>query len=428
MHIIVFGLNHNTAPVEIRERFYISEDRIGEFLKQLRSKGLGEIVILSTCNRTEVYIASEDKARALNTLKNTILSILQIKGELIERYTYSMEDEEAYRHIFQVASGLDSMVIGEPQILGQVKDAYRAATFMGTTGFYLNRLFHRTFYVAKKVRTETKIGYNPVSISSMAVELSRRIFGDLKNKKILVIGAGEMCEIAIKYFKKDGLKDIYVTNRTFEKAEKLSRDIAGTPYPFREVPELLTKVDMILSSTGSETYIIKKEDISGVMKKRKNKPIFFIDIAVPRDIDPAVNDMENVYLYNIDDLKELSHKYMEDRLKESEHASVIIDEEVEKFSQWLKQLEVHPIITHIIEQVEDIRSKEVDKVLNKMKDIDEDVAKNIDMLTRSIVNKLIHPHIRLIKQEGNPFILDIMKNLFNYEEDENKMENRDERQ
>lgn len=427
MHIIVFGLNHNTAPVEIRERFYISEDRMGEFLKQLRSEGLGEIVVLSTCNRTEVYIASEDAASALDKLKNAITSILQIKSELIERYTYMMEDEEAYRHIFQVASGLDSMVIGEPQILGQVKDAYRAATFMGTTGFYLNRLFHRTFYVAKKVRTETKIGYNPVSISSMAVELSRRIFGDLKNKKILVIGAGEMCEIAIKYFKKDGLKDIYVTNRTFEKAEKLSRDIAGIPYPFHEIPELLTRVDMILTSTGSETYIIKKEDIYGVMKKRKNKPIFFIDIAVPRDIDPAINDMENVYVYNIDDLKELSHKYLENRLKESEHASIIIDEEVEKFSQWLKQLEVHPIITHIIEQAEDIRCKEVDKVLNKMKNIDEEVAKNIDMLTRSIVNKLIHPHIRLIKQEGNPIVLDIMKNIFNYEEDENKMENRDER-
>lgn len=426
MHITVFGLNHTTAPIEIRERFHISEENLSEFLKRLHSEGLGETVVLSTCNRTEIYIASEDIDRALELFKNTALSLLQIERGWLDRYTYEMKDEEAYRHLFQVASGLDSMVIGEPQILGQVKDAYRAATFMGTTGFYLNRLFHRTFYVAKKVRTETKIGYNPVSISSMAVELSRRIFGELKNKKILVIGAGEMCEIALKYFKKEGLKEIYVTNRTFQKAEKLSEDIAGTPYPFHKIPELLTTVDMILSSTGAETYIIKKEELSSIMKKRKNRPLFFIDIAVPRDIDPAVNNIENVYLYNIDDLKGLSQRYVEDRLRESEHASAIIEEEVGKFSHWLRQLEVHPIITHMIEKAEDIRCRELDKALSKIKNIDEDTIKGIDMLTRSIVNKLIHPHIRLIKQEVNPLILDIMKNLFNYEDDEKKMENRDE--
>ncbi|HQE79119.1 MAG TPA: glutamyl-tRNA reductase [Syntrophorhabdaceae bacterium] len=427
MHIIVFGLNHNTAPLEIRERFYVSEERLNDFLKQLTTRGIGKSVVLSTCNRTEIYLATEDIDITYKILKDILSSSFQIEMEWFDRYTYLLCDEDAYRHLFQVASGLDSMVIGEPQILGQVKDAYRAASFMGTTGFYLNRLFHRTFYVAKKVRTETRIGYNPVSISSMAVELSRHIFGDLKNRKILVIGAGEMCEIALKNFKKEGLKDIYITNRTFQKAKALSEEIAGTPYPFQEIPGLLTKVDMILSSTGADNYIVKRDDMPSIMKKRKNRPIFIIDIAVPRDIDPAINEIENVYLYNIDDLKELSQRYMEGRLKESEHAAMIVEEEIAKFSQWLKQLEVHPIITHIIEQAEGIRNKELHKMLNRIKNIDEDTAKGIDLLTRTIVNKLIHPHIKLIKQQTNPMVLDIMKNLFNYEdEDEEKMDYRDE--
>ncbi|MCX8109872.1 MAG: glutamyl-tRNA reductase [Syntrophorhabdaceae bacterium] len=427
MHIIVFGLNHNTAPVEVRERFYISEERLHDFLKQLSSENLGESVVLSTCNRTEIYMATEDIDTTYKNLKDIVSNSFQIEIEWFDRYTYLLSDEDAYRHIFQVASGLDSMVIGEPQILGQVKDAYRAASFMGTTGFYLNRLFHRTFYVAKKVRTETKIGYNPVSISSMAVELSRHIFGDLTHRKILVIGAGEMCEIALKHFKKDGLKDIYITNRTFQKAKMLSEEIAGIPCQFHEIPELLTKVDMILSSTGADSFIIKKDDIPSVMKKRKNRPIFIIDIAVPRDIDPAVNEIENVYLYNIDDLKELSHKYMEGRLKESEHAAMIVEKEITKFSQWLRQIEIHPLITHIIEQAERIRNKELNKMINRLKSIDEETIKGIDLLTKTIVNKLIHPHIRLIKQQNNPLVLDIMKNLFNYEdEDEEKMDYRHE--
>ncbi|HPP06253.1 MAG TPA: glutamyl-tRNA reductase, partial [Syntrophorhabdaceae bacterium] len=310
---------------------------------------------------------------------------------------------------------------------GQVKDAYRAATFLGTTGFYLNRLFHRAFHVAKRVRTETRIGYNPVSISSMAVLLSKHIFGELSNKKILVIGAGEMCEIALKHFKKEGLNEIYITNRTFEKAKALSERVFGKPYRFEEITEILTKVDMVLSSTGADTYILKKEDIVPVMKKRKNRSIFFIDIAVPRDIDPAINDLENIYLYNIDDLKELSMKYLKDRLKESEYAKTIIDEEIVKFSQWIKQLEIHPLITHVVERVESIRVEEFNKMMKKLRHLDDETTKNIEMLTKNIVNKIIHPHLLLIKKERSPEILELMKNLFNYEDDDKeKVGNRDE--
>ncbi|MCX7965078.1 MAG: glutamyl-tRNA reductase [Syntrophorhabdaceae bacterium] len=426
MHIVVFGLNHNTAPVHVRESFFVSEDSLENLLKTLKEKNLNESVVLSTCNRTEIYLATEDIQRSLKILKDAILQKLKVKKEWLDNYTYIYEDEEAYNHLFSVASGLDSMVIGEPQILGQVKDAYRAATFLGTTGFYLNRLFHRAFHVAKKVRTETKIGYNPVSISSMAVELSKHIFGDLSNKKILVIGAGEMCEIALKHFKKDGLKEIYITNRTFERARSLAESVIGIPSKFEEIHDLLTKVDMVLSSTGADSYIIKKEDIVPLMKKRKNRPIFFIDIAMPRDIDPEINELENIYLYNIDDLKELSMRYLKDRLKESEYAKTIINDEVAKFSQWLKQLEMHPLISHIVDQAESIRKKEFNRIIKKMKHLDEDTIKYIDILTKNIVNKLIHPHLTLIKKEKKPEILDLMKNLFNYEDEtEEEMDNRD---
>lgn len=427
MHILIFGLNHNTAPVEIREKLFISEEVLENFLKRLKNNNLNETVVLSTCNRTEIYLSTDNPDESYNTLKEIIINDFNIQPEWFHNYTYLFKDEDAYRHLFLVASGLDSMVIGEPQILGQVKDAYRAAVFQGTTGFYLDRLFHRTFNVAKRIRTETKIGYNPVSISSMAVELSKRIFGELENKKILVIGAGEMCEIALKHFKKEGVSDIFVTNRTFQRAKKLSEDIAGTPYPFEDIPELLTRVDMILSSTGADKHIIDRDTILPIMKKRKNRPLFFIDIAVPRDIDPKVNDIENIYLYNIDDLKELSQRYMQNRIKESEYAISIVEEEILKFSQWLKQLEMNPIITHIVEKTEDLRNREFQKILNRLKNIDDETIRSIDMLTKTIVNKLIHPHIKFIKERGNPAALDIIKSLFKFEdEDEEKIDNRDE--
>jgi len=427
MHILVFGLNHNTAPIDVRERFFVSEDKLEALLKTLKEKNLNESVVLSTCNRTEVYLAIKHPHEGISILKEILSETLNAEIEWLDKYTYTFIDEDAYGHLFSVASGLDSMVIGEPQILGQVKDAYRAATFLGTTGFYLNRLFHRAFHVAKRVRTETKIGYNPVSISSMAVELSRHIFGDLSNKKILVIGAGEMCEIALKHFKKEGLKEIYITNRTFEKAKALSEIVSGKPCRFEELSEFLTRVDMVLSSTGADNYIIKKEDMIPVMKKRKNRPIFFIDIAMPRDIEPGINDFENIYLYNIDDLKELSAKYLKNRLKESEYAKTIINDEIVKFSQWLRQLETHPLITHVVDRAELIRSEEFNKMIKKIKHLDDDTIKNIEVLTKNIVNKIIHPHLLLIKKERRPEILELVKKLFNYENDaEEKMDNRHE--
>jgi glutamyl-tRNA reductase len=429
MHIVVFGLNHNTAPIEIREKLYIAEESMPDTLSRVKTAGITEAVIVSTCNRTEIYFCTDDRDESLNIIHDTLFTDFGMKEDLIKNYTYCFQDEDAYKHLFLVASGLDSMVIGEPQILGQVKDAYRTATLQNATGFFLDKTFHKTFNVAKRIRTETRIGYNPISISSMAIELSKNIFGELHKKKILVIGVGEMCEIALKYFRKEGLNEIFISNRTFQHAQRLSEEIVGTPCPFQEIPELLTRVDMVLSSTGSEKPIIDKSLVHTVMKKRKNKPLFFMDIAMPRDVDPGVNDIENVYLYDIDDLKELSQKHLSDRVKESTKAMSIIEEEKSNFTAWLNRLDVNPLITHIVGTVDQTREKELKKTIQKLKNADEETLKLIDILTKNIVNKLIHPHISMIKKNEDPVVIDIIKKIFSFEgEDENKMDSGHERE
>lgn len=427
MPVVVFGLNHNTAPVEVREKLFVSEDTIPDISRELKEEGISENVVLSTCNRTEFYFSCENLDTTLGKFYQILTKHFGMQEEWLMKYTYILTNEDTYRHLFLVASGLDSMVVGEPQILGQVKDAYRLATDCNTTGFFIDKVFHRTFNVAKRIRTETKIGYNPVSISAMAIELAKKIFGDLKDKKILVIGVGEMCEIALKYFRKEGVSDIYITNRTLRNAQKLADEIAGVPYPFSDLQELITKIDMVLSSTGSEEPIIGQDLVSAVMKKRKQRPLFFIDIAVPRDVEPSVNNIENVYLYDIDDLKELSQKHLSDRLAETQKAHSIVEEEVEKFTSWLKQLDMNPLISSIYEKVEEIRTKELKKILQKLQNVDNETEKNIELLTKSIVNKIIHPHVAIIKQDGSPAVREIMKKLFRLEdEDEKDMDNRHE--
>jgi len=254
----------------------------------------------------------------------------------------------------------------------------------------------------------------------MAVELAKHIFGSLKEKKILVIGAGEMCETALKYFQKEGLSDIFITNRTYQKARKLADEIVGEARPFEGLFDLLTGVDMVIASTGSEKPLIGPGTLQTVMKKRKNRPIFFIDIAVPRDVDPAVNNMDNVYLYDIDDLKELSQKHLSSRVKESEKALVIIDDEAARFSEWLRRVDVNPLIGHIMNRAEEIRAKEMKRAIGKLGGTDEETMNNIDAMTRAIVNKLVHPYLALLKENGNPAVFDTLKKLFEFEEDDEK--------
>ncbi|MHB8110160.1 MAG: glutamyl-tRNA reductase [Syntrophorhabdaceae bacterium] len=421
----IIGLNYNTAPLEIREKLYIQEESIPGLLDRIRREGISESVVLSTCNRTEIYFSGEDKDEAIVNMRHVLSDVFSAPADWFDRYMYVFSDEDAYRHLFLVASGLDSMVIGEPEIFGQIKEAYRVAASAKTTGFFLNKTFHKTFNVAKRIRTETRIGYNPLSISSMAVELAKRIFGELGGRKILVIGAGEMCEIALKYFQKEGLSDIFITNRTYQKAHRLADEIIGEARPFEQLPELLAHADMVLASTGSEVPIIMADMLHGIMKKRKNRPIFFIDIAVPRDIDPAVNDMDNVYLYDIDDLKELSQKHRSDRVKEAEKAQIIIDQEAAKFSEWLEKIDINPLISHIMATADEIRTREVRRALGKMAQGNEDRASVVDAMTRSLMNKLLHPYLALLKENDDPAIFDTLKKLFQYEEDdEEELDNR----
>jgi len=429
MQIVVFGLNHNTAPVEIREKLFLAESQVPQLLNTLRATVIEESAVISTYNRTEIYFCTRQADESLAAVKEILVNSFDIDRQVLEEYTYTLKDESSYKHLFLVASGLDSMVVGEPQILGQVKDAYRTATHNNTTGYLLNKLFHKTFNVAKRVRSETRIGYNPVSISSMAIELSKRIFGELHHRKVLVIGAGEMSEIALRYLKKEGLHEIFIINRTFGNAKKLAEDIAGIPYPFESMSDLLAQVDMVLTSTGAEKPLIDAGLILRIMKKRKNRPLFLVDIAVPRDVDPSVNNIENVYLYDIDDLKDLSQKHLSDRLKESERALEIIDMETANFSSWLRQSEKNPLIAFIIDKAEEVRVKEFKKTSQKLKNADEETLRNIEMLTRAIVKKLIHPHVALIKQDSDREIPEIIKRLFTLEEeDEKDLDNRDEGQ
>lgn len=426
MHLIVVGLNHNTAPLEARERLHIADEAIGDVLGELKERGCDEALVLSTCNRTEIYAAGRSPAETTAVVAKALNDRFGVDQAWLADYTYTMSNEEAYKHLFLVASGLDSMVVGEPQILGQVKDSYRAACARKTSGSFFQKVFHRAFRVAKRVRTETRIGYDPVSISSMAVELAQKIFGEIGQKRILVIGAGEMCEIALKHFRKEGVQDILVTNRTLGKAQKLAEDIIGTAYPFEEIPELLRSADMVLSSTGAEEPIIDKATVLLAMKKRKNRTLFFIDIAVPRDVEPAVNDIENVYLYDIDDLKGLAETHLSNRMQESSRAHAIVDEEVTKFGHWLKQLEKGPVIAGIMENLENMRSRELKKALQKLKDADPETVKQLDALSRAIVNKIVHPHLVALKKNGSPATLELIKGLFLYgEEDEKELDSGD---
>jgi len=414
------GVSHSTAPLDVREKLHIAEDAIPALLQGLKQAGVEETVVLSTCNRTEIYVGGSSLEDAVRAVNEALEKSLGITRDWLHTYAYTLSFEDAYRHLFLVASGLDSMVVGEPQILGQVKDAYKIAALSKATGQLFDKVFNRAFQTAKRVRTETKIGYNPVSISSMAVELSRKIFGEFNQKSILVIGAGEMCEIALKQFKKEGVQEVYITNRTFQKAQLLAEEIIGTPLPFEEIRELLLKVDMVLSSTGAETPIIDKDLVLTVMKRRKQRPLFFIDIAVPRDIEPEINNVENVYLYDIDDLKSLSQAHLSNRLEESERAHAIVEEEVAKFELWLKQLELSPVITQILDKLEKVRAEEVKKAAQRLKPSDEETVKQLELLSKAIVNKIAHPHIMMIKKNGSPLVLDVMKDLFQFEEDDEK--------
>jgi glutamyl-tRNA reductase len=422
MEIILIGINHKTAPVEVREKCALSRDEMKSFLEEFTSfPGVQEGLVLSTCNRMEILFVSDCEAENLNKVKVLLSKFGGITLDQLTPHLYVYQGLNAVRHLFQVASSLDSMIIGEPQILGQVKEAYRQAVANKKTKLVLNKLLHRSFSIAKRVRTETKIAHQAVSVSFAAVELAQKILGDLEEKRILLVGAGDMCELAARHFLCQGVQEIWVTNRTLARAEELAREFQGKAIPFAEFPQVLREVDIVLSSTGSSHYIIGKHQVSEAMRSRKNRPMFFIDIAVPRDVEPAIHEMDNVYLYNIDDLEGVVESNREERKKEVEKAEAIIAQGVMDFNRWLKSLEVIPTIQALRQRMENICKQELEKTFPRLQGISEAQRQNLELMTQAIISKILHRPITLLKRgdrEGHgKFYLEMTRKIFDLDED-----------
>ena len=420
MTIIVVGLSHKTAPVEIREKVAFSPTAMERPLKGLTSlPAVIEGMIVSTCNRVEFYATTRDSEMCKVQLRHFLATFHSIPQEALEAHLYEYEGEEAIRHVFRVAASLDSMVIGEPQILGQIKTAYGYATEFKTVGLILNRFLHKAFSVAKKVRTETEIASNAVSVSFAAVELARKIFGTLDGKSVMLIGAGEMCELAARHFLNNGVSSVLVTNRTFERAVKLAEEFKGRAVSFDDFPFHLHQVDIVLTSTGAPTFILGPKKVEEVLRQRKYKPMFFIDIAVPRDIDPKVNDLSNVYLYDVDDLQGVVQANLKERQKEAKKAEGIIDQEIGQFYRWLGSLEVVPTIVSLRTRLEEIRRGELEKTFSTLKDLGARERKAIEAMSTAIINKVLHQPITTLKQAQNgasgDIYVDTVRTLFDLE-------------
>ena len=407
----------------MRERLSIScDDEQKTVTKVKKIPEVQEALYLSTCNRVEVLANVEHPDSAVAGLKAFILSHGNLPVEEMEKCLYLYRDDDAVRHLFRVASSIDSMVMGEPQILGQVKDAYRACVKEKASGVILNKLLHHAFRVAKRVRTETGIAANAVSVSYTAVQLSKKIFGDLRGKSVFLIGAGEMAELAAQHLMGNGVSRITIANRTYEKAVNLAKDFYGTAIDFDCLADKLSEADIIISSTGASGFVIDEAMISSAIRRRKNRLLFLIDIAVPRDIDPAVGNIDNVYLYNIDDLQDVVDENVENRMKEAGKAEDIIDEEVASFSRWRATLEVVPTIVLLKDKMEAISKGELERSMSWMRNLGEDEQKNVEILVHSIVNKILHEPVTGLKAESenggaDPYVA-VIRRLFGLEGDE----------
>jgi glutamyl-tRNA reductase len=423
MGIILIGMNHKTAPLHIRERLSLSCDDNSRMLDEIKEiSQVHEVMYLATCNRVEVVANIEDSASGVEQLKSFIFSHGNLSHDEMKECLYVYRDHEAVQHLFRVASSLDSMVMGEPQILGQVKDAYRHCLEHKASGIILNKLLHHAFRVAKRVRTETGIANNAVSVSFAAVELAKKIFGYLSGKTVLLIGAGEMSELAAKHLMNNGVSKIIFANRTYENAVRLANDFHGIPVSFDLLEEKLKEVDIVISSTGAPGHIITERIIVDALRRRKNRLIFLIDIAVPRDIDPAVEEIDNVFLYNIDNLQEIVDDNVKNRMREADKAEAIIADEVTNFSNWLNTLEVVPAIVSLRNKADSIIDNELEKSLSWMRDMNEEEKEKIKILASSIVNKMLHDPITRLKEESqnggaDPYVAAI-KRLFKLEPDD----------
>ena len=423
MKIFVAGLNHSTADVEVREKVAFNGSRLEEGLRRFRElPEIEEAMILSTCNRVELYAHVKDTLKASESIKTFLSEFHNVNRASLDKALYIYDGINAIRHIFRVASSLDSMVIGEPQILGQLKEAFETALEKKTTGILLNRLMKKAISVAKRVRSETRIAENAVSISFAAVELAKKIFADLSGKVFMLLGAGEMAELAARHIMTNGVKEVIVANRSYERACDLSKEFNGRPVRLDDFLREMVHADIVICSTGAPHYILLRDQMQKVMKERKQRPVFLIDISVPRNIDPKINDLDNVYLYNIDDLQGIVDANMFERKKEAEKAEKIIEEEIEPFLKWLSSLDSVPTIVALREKAEEIRKEEFEKLMNRFPEMEDKQKKAIEYMASAIINKLIHPPTKALKEEpeDKDLLIAIIKKLYGINGEEKK--------
>lgn len=417
MNFQLIGVNHKTAPVEVREKFNIPESKIPEALRELQAHpGVDGGVILCTCNRVEILAQTTNGSADLRTFLGRHF---QLDTNLFSEHLYELREQEAVRHVFRVASSLDSMVVGEPQILGQVKEAYATARALGAVQPHLEQLMTRAFAVAKRVRTETAIGSSSVSVASVAVDLAKKIFGSLKGKHVYLVGAGKMSELAARHLLSNGAASIFVANRTHERAVELAQKFDGEAILFEQLYETCDRADIVITSTGAPHAIFRPEHGALFLARRKNRPMFFIDIAVPRNVSPEMNDLDGIFVYDIDDLQQAVSSNVADRRKEAEHAEQIINSEIERFQARLQTLEVVPTIVSLQDHFETIRQAEIDRVRGRLGQLSSEQERALDTLTRGIINKIMHTPMRTLKTAAREpeatTLIDVVRRLFNLE-------------
>src|SRR5258706_6694050 len=425
MKYVLLGLNHKTAPVELRERFPIAEKDLPQALNRFLEHGAEEAFILCTCNRVEFLARGSEQHPDVSGF---VSSYLNLNGNTpLETFTYLHKDHEAMRHLFRVASSLDSMVLGEPQILGQVKEAYALARSVGSVHSHLDSLLTRSFAVAKRVRTESSIGSSAVSIASVAVELAKRIFGSLQGKTVLLVGAGKMSELAARHLSAHGANKLLVCNRTYERAAELAEKVNGQAVRYEDLYATAPQADIVLTSTGAPEPIFRREHGQEFQQRRRNRPMFFIDIAVPRDVASEMNTVEGIFVYDIDDLQNVISSHTAGRRLEAEKAERIIEEEGQRFDERLQTLAVVPTIVSLQDHLETIRQAEVDKGRGRLGSLNPEQELALEAMTRGIINKLLHTPITAMKsaasRESEPTtLLEAIRRIFNLPEKTDKGE------
>ncbi len=420
MRFAICGLSHHTAPVDVRERLALPSGSVpGVLTDMLQRDGVRESMILSTCNRVELALSLDEHASLPLAVSYFLERHEHLKSGAVEPYLYTLEGREAIRHLFRVASSLDSMVVGEPQILGQLKDAYTMAKDLGTVNGFLDQVVTRAFHVAKRVRSETEIGESAVSVSYAAVELAREIFGNLAGSTVMLIGAGKMSELAARHLKNVGAKQIYVTNRTHDRALDLARAFEGKTVDYSQFKQTLPQVDIVITSTGSREPLLTQEDIRQVMKARKNRPMFLVDIAVPRNIEPGVMGIDNVFLYDIDDLQKVVDRNLQGRAEAAERAGLIIEEELLWLESRMREREVSPAIVGLQSRLEGIRAGEMERYRAKLGPLSAGQEEALEALTRGIINKVAHGAIAELRRagaQGDPqTVVEMVKRVFRLE-------------